>query len=116
MDQNGNNNRASWGSSFGFLMAAAGSAVGLGNLWKFPYLAGENGGGIFVLTYLIIIILIGFTMMLGEMVIGRKTQTDAFSAYDKLKKGWGWIGGVGILAAFLILAFYSVVGDRKSVV
>ncbi len=110
MDQNGNNNRASWGSSFGFLMAAAGSAVGLGNLWKFPYLAGENGGGIFVLTYLIILILIGFTMMLGEMVIGRKTQTDAFSAYDKLKKGWGWIGGVGILAAFLILAFYSVVG------
>lgn len=102
--------RAQWGSSFGFIMAAAGSAVGLGNLWRFPYLAGQNGGGIFVLTYLVLIVLIGFTMMLGEMLMGRRTQSDAFTAYDKLKKGWGWIGGVGILAAFLILAFYSVVG------
>lgn len=102
--------RAQWGSSFGFIMAAAGSAIGLGNLWRFPYLAGQNGGGIFVLTYLVLIILIGFTMMLGEMIVGRRTQVDAYSAYNKLKKGWGWIGGIGILAAFLILAFYSVVG------
>ncbi len=104
------NQRASWGSSFGFIMAAAGSAVGLGNLWKFPYLAGQHGGGIFVFTYLLIIVLIGFTMMLGEMVIGRRTKLDAFSSFNKLRPGWGWIGGVGIAASFLILSFYSVVG------
>lgn len=109
MDQN-KKQRASWGSSFGFIMAAAGSAVGLGNLWKFPYLAGQNGGGIFVFTYLVIVILIGFTMMLGEMILGRRTKSDAFTAYEKLKSGWGWVGGIGILAAFLILSFYSVVG------
>ena len=110
MNENNQQPRAMWSSSFGFIMAAAGSAVGLGNLWKFPYLAGQNGGGIFVLTYLVIVILIGFTMMLGEMVLGRRTKLDAFSAYNKLKEGWGWIGGVGIVASFLILSFYSVVG------
>lgn len=102
--------RESWGSSFGFIMAAAGSAVGLGNLWKFPYLAGKNGGAVFVVTYLLMVILIGFTMMLGEMIIGRKTQLDPYGAYKKLNKNWGFLGSIGIVTAFLILSYYSVVG------
>lgn len=104
------NDRGSFGSSFGFIMAAAGSAVGLGNLWKFPYLAGQNGGAVFVVVYLLMVILVGFTMMLGEMIIGRKTQLDPYGAYKKLNKNWGFLGSIGILTAFLILSFYSVVG------
>ncbi|WP_313757323.1 sodium-dependent transporter [Tissierella sp.] len=112
MDNKVNNQegRGSWGSSFGFIMAAAGSAVGLGNLWKFPYLAGKNGGAVFVVAYLLIVVLVGFTMMLGEMIIGRKTQLDPYGAYKKLNKNWGFLGSIGILTAFLILSYYSVVG------
>ncbi len=106
----GQEDRGSWGSSFGFIMAAAGSAVGLGNLWKFPYLAGKNGGAVFVVVYLLMIVFVGFTMMLGEMIIGRKTQLDPYGAYKKLNKNWGFLGSIGILTAFLILSFYSVVG------
>ncbi len=102
--------RAQWGSNFGFIMAAAGSAVGLGNLWKFPYLAGKNGGGAFVLIYLLIVIFIGFTIMLGEMAIGRHTQLSSYNAYQKINKNWAFIGGLGVLAGFIILSFYSVVG------
>lgn len=102
--------RGSWGSSFGFIMAAAGSAVGLGNLWKFPYLAGKNGGAVFVVVYLLMVVFVGFTMMLGEMIIGRKTQLDPYGAYKKLNKNWGFLGSIGILTAFLILSYYSVVG------
>lgn len=103
-------NRGTWSSRFGFLMAAVGSAVGLGNLWKFPYLAGENGGGAFVLVYIVLIVLLGFTLMLAEMTIGRHANSDAYGSYNKIKKGWGFIGGFGVLAGFLILSYYSVVG------
>lgn len=102
--------RGSWSSRFGFLMAAVGSAVGLGNLWRFPYLAGENGGGAFVFVYVVLVVILGFTLMLAELAIGRATNSDAYGAYNKLKKGWGFIGGFGILAGFLILSYYSVVG------
>lgn len=104
------NNRGSWSSRFGFLMAAVGSAVGLGNLWKFPYLAGENGGGAFVLVYIGLVVLLGFTLMLAEMTIGRHANSDAYGSYNKIKKGWGFVGGFGILSGFLILSYYSVVG------
>ena len=104
------NNRGSWSSRFAFLMAAVGSAVGLGNLWKFPYLAGENGGGAFVLVYIGLVILLGFTLMLAEMTIGRHANSDAYGSYNKIKKGWGFVGGFGILSGFLILSYYSVVG------
>ena len=103
-------NRGTWSSRFGFLMAAVGSAVGLGNLWKFPYLAGENGGGAFVLVYIVLVVLLGFTLMLAEMTIGRKANSDAYGSYNKIKKGWGFVGGFGVLAGFLILSYYSVVG------
>ncbi|HZK38229.1 MAG TPA: sodium-dependent transporter [Clostridia bacterium] len=102
--------RDQWTSTFGFVMAAAGSQIGLGNLWKFPYLAGSNGGGAFVFVYLIIVLLIGFTLMLGEVLIGRHTQLGAVGAYKKLSEKWAWLGGLGVLAGFLILSFYSVVG------
>lgn len=102
--------RDSWGSKFGFIMAAAGSAIGLGNLWKFPYLASKYGGGVFVVVYLTLIILIGFTMMLGELTIGRATKLEQYSAYKKLSPTWGFLGSMGILTAFMILSFYSVVG------
>lgn len=102
--------RDQWGSSFGFIMAAAGSAVGLGNLWKFPYLAGKYGGGAFVAAYLVIVLFIGFTIMLGEMVLGRSTQLSAYNAYKKLNAKWAFVGALGVIAGFLILSFYSVVG------
>ncbi len=102
--------RGKFSTSFGFIMAAAGSAVGLGNLWKFPYLCGQNGGGVFVIVYLLIVVILGFTMMLGEMAIGRKTQLDPYSAYKSLNKKWGFVGAMGILTAFMILSFYSVIG------
>lgn len=105
-----NNSRGAWGSRFGFIMASAGSAIGLGNLWKFPYLAGANGGGAFVLVYLGIVILLGFTMMLGELSIGRATKLNQYGAYKKINPKFGFIGGIGILTGFLILSFYSVVG------
>ncbi|MFB0919034.1 MAG: sodium-dependent transporter [Clostridiaceae bacterium] len=102
--------RGGWGSKFGFLMAAAGSAIGLGNLWKFPYLAAKFGGGLFVVVYLAIVVLLGFTMMLGELTIGRSTRLEQYSAYRKLNKKWGFLGALGVLSAFMILSFYSVVG------
>lgn len=102
--------RGQWASSFGFIMATAGSAVGLGNLWKFPYLAGKNGGGAFVLIYLIIVVFVGFTIMLGEMCIGRATQRNAIGAYKALNSKFTWVGIMGVLSGFLILGFYNVVG------
>lgn len=102
--------RGQWASSFGFIMATAGSAIGLGNLWKFPYLAGMNGGGAFVLIYLLIVVFVGYTIMLGEMTIGRATQLNALGAYKKLNKKYTWVGAAGVLAGFLILSFYNVVG------
>ena len=102
--------RGAWGSRFGFLMAAAGSAIGLGNLWKFPYLAGKYGGGAFVIIYLVLIVFLGFTMMLGELTIGRATKLNQYGAYKKINPKFGIIGAVGIVTGFLILSFYSVVG------
>lgn len=106
-----NSNRGSFGSKFGVIAATAGSAVGLGNIWRFPYIAGENGGGAFLLIYLGFIILIGLPVMLSELAIGRHTQRNPFGAFRVLKPGqkWFWIGVMGIAAAFMINAFYSVV-------
>ncbi len=91
-------------------MAAAGSAIGLGNLWKFPFLAGQNGGGAFVAVYFVILFVVGFTMMMAEITVGRFTQLNAIGAFRKIKPSWGWVGSLGIIAGFLILSFYSVIG------
>lgn len=102
--------RDQWGSKIGFILAASGSAVGLGNLWKFPFMAGQNGGGAFVLIYFAILFIVGFTLMLAELTIGRKTQLSPVGAYRALDKRFTWVGAIGVLAGFLILSFYSVVG------
>src|SRR6056297_1997961 len=103
--------RDSFGSKFGVIAAAAGSAVGLGNIWRFPYVAGENGGGAFIIIYLIFIIAIGVPVMLSEFTIGRSAQRNAFGSFKKLAPGTRWylIGLMGIVAAFVILAFYSTI-------
>ena len=103
--------RGHWGSRLGFVLAAAGSAVGLGNIWKFPYLAGENGGGAFIVVYIALVFTIGVAIMLAELVIGRMSQRNPVGAFARLKGGW-WVGVgyAGVVAAFLILPYYSVVG------
>ena len=105
-----NGERGQWGSNLGFILAAAGSAVGLGNIWKFPYLAGANGGGAFVFLYLAMVVIIGFVIMLGEMSIGRNTHLSAAEAYKKINKKWAFVGVIGVIVAFCILSFYSVIG------
>ncbi len=105
--------RAHWGSRFGFILAAAGSAVGLGNIWKFPYITGVNGGGAFVLIYLICIAIVGVPIFLAELYIGRTSQRNAVTAFEEMhREGTPWrsVGLLGVLSAFLILSFYSVVG------
>lgn len=102
--------RGAWGSRSGFVMAAAGSAVGLGNIWKFPYMTGENGGAAFLLVYLAIVFTIGISIMLAEMVIGRAARRNPVGAFAVLRGGWWTLAGyAGVASAFLILPFYSVV-------
>lgn len=110
--QNTSNSRGFWGSRTGFILAASGSAVGLGNIWKFPYITGQNGGGAFVLIYLACIFLIGLPIMLAEFTLGRKTNLDPVGAFKSLKPRSLWVGtgAMGVLAGFLILSFYGVVG------
>ena len=103
--------REQWGSKLGFILAAAGSAVGLGNIWRFPYITGQNGGAAFVLIYVAIVFIIGFSVMLAEMAIGRKAQLNAVGSFEKLKGGaWPIVGWMGIAAGFIILSFYCVIG------
>ncbi len=103
--------RGSWGSKIGFILAASGSAVGLGAIWKFPYIAGANGGGVFLLVYLACVFSVGVVMMLSEMMIGRRARKSATSAYRALGGGkWHYAGWIAVLCVFLILGFYSVVG------
>ena len=102
--------RSGFSSRLGFIAAAAGSAVGLGNIWKFPYETGQNGGAAFLIVYLICIFLIGFPVMVGEIAIGRKTQKNPYGAFKSLGgKGWGLIGLWGVLCGAMILSFYNVI-------
>jgi NSS family neurotransmitter:Na+ symporter len=105
--------RDSFSSKFGVIAATAGSAVGLGNIWKFPYIAGENGGGVFLVVYLLFIVAIGVPVMMSEFIIGRKVQQNVFAAFRTLSKSGFWqiIGVMGVLVAFLILAFYGTVAS-----
>lgn len=114
MDHKPKQARENWGSRFGFIMAAAGSAVGLGNIWRFPYLAGENGGGAFLLIYLAFIVFIGFSIMLAEQTMGRMSQLSAVGAYKSVSPRFSFIGVLGVLTAFFIMGFYPVVGGWAS--
>ena len=104
--------REHWGSKLGFVLAAAGSAIGLGNIWKFPYVAGANGGAAFVLVYVLCVIVLGVPIMIAELVIGRHTESDPVGAFKLMfgRSGWVVIGYLGVVCGFLILSFYSVVG------
>lgn len=104
--------RDGFASSFGVFVAMAGSAVGLGNLWRFPYLVGTNGGAAFIIIYLTIVFLLAIPIMYAEFVIGRRAQTNVFGAFTKLAPGskWGIIGVIAIICCTIILGFYVVVG------
>ena len=104
------NERGSWGSNLGFLMAAIGSAVGLGNIWGFPYKMGKCGGFMFLLVYLVLAVFIGFIIMMSELALGRKTGANVVGAYHAVSKKFSWIGWLAMLAPFLIMSFYSVLG------
>jgi NSS family neurotransmitter:Na+ symporter len=103
--------REQWRSKAGFILAAAGSAVGLGNIWRFPYLAGENGGGAFIFVYIFCVVLIGIPVLIAEILIGRTTQQNPVGSFRTLHKSkfWRLIGVMGVLAGFIILSFYAVV-------
>jgi NSS family neurotransmitter:Na+ symporter len=103
-------NRGNFSGRIGFILAAAGSAVGLGNIWRFPYLAGQNGGAVFLIVYLICVFLLCYPVMIGEIAIGRAAGLDASGSYSKLGgKRWGYLGMFGIIAGIFILSFYNVV-------
>ena len=99
-----------WASKLGFILATAGAAVGLGNLWKFPYLMGRNGGFFFLIAYLIFICILGIPVMITEMSLGRKTRHDPVQAYADIHPNARIVGIFGVLAAFIILSYYSVIG------
>lgn len=103
--------RGQWSGKLGFILAAAGSAIGLGNIWRFPYTAGQSGGGAFVLIYLLFVVLIGVPVILAELSIGRKTERNPVGAFKALVPASWWpaVGGLGVLTGFGILAFYAVV-------
>ena len=108
-------NREQWSSRLVFILAATGSAVGLGNIWKFPYITGENGGGAFVLIYLACIAAIGIPIMMAEIMLGRRGRQDPVSTMKRLaresghSRSWGLLGWMGVIAGFLILSYYSVI-------
>lgn len=105
------NNRANFGSKLGVVLASAGSAVGLGNIWRFPFETGNHGGAAFILIYLACVLLLGAPIMIAEFLIGRRSRSNTAGAYQKLAPGthWRWVGRMGVLAGFLILGYYSVV-------
>ncbi len=102
-------NRATLGGKLSAVLVAAGSSVGLGNIWRFPYVAGDNGGGAFLVIYILCVLLLGLPLMLAEFSVGRATHRNAVGAYRALDKRWSFLGYNGVLAAFLILGFYFVV-------
>ena len=102
--------RGSFTGEIGFVLAAAGSAVGLGNLWRFPYLAAQYGGGIFILVYIILALTFGFTLMTTEIAIGRKTKLSPTRAYKEVDSKFGFIGPIAFIIPVIILPYYCVIG------
>ena len=107
---NGESHKGQFGSNFGFLMAAIGSAVGLGNLWGFPYKMGANGGFAFLLLYLVLVVFVGYVIMMSELALGRSTGKGVIGAYKSLSEKYAFIGWMGVIAPWLILSFYSMLG------
>ena len=107
---NGESHKGQFGSNFGFLMAAIGSAVGLGNLWCLPYRMGANGGFAFLLLYLILVVFVGYVILMSELALGRNTGKGVVGAYRTLSEKYAFIGWMGLIAPWLILSFYSMLG------
>ncbi len=102
--------RGSFTGSIGFVLAAAGSAVGLGNLWRFPYLAAKDGGGVFLVVYIILALTFGFALMTTEIALGRKTGHSCIKAYSDVDKRFAFLGPVSFLVPFIIFPYYCVIG------
>ena len=102
--------RGSFSGSIGFVLAAAGSAVGLGNIWRFPYLAAKDNGGLFIFCYLILVFTFGFTLLITEIAIGRKTKQSPLPAYGKINKKFGFLGSLATLVPIIILPYYCAIG------
>ena len=102
--------RAQWGSNLGFLLSAIGSAVGLGNIWGFPYKMGKSGGFTFLVVYLLLAVFVGFTIMITELSLSRRTGLGIIGTYNKVSKKFKWVGWLGVFSPFIILSFYSVLG------
>lgn len=102
--------QSSFSGSIGFVLAAAGSAVGVGNIWRFPYLCAKDGGGLFLLIYLILVLTFGFVLLTTDVAIGRKTKQNALNAYAALHKKWRFLGFLTFLVPTLIMTYYSVIG------
>ena len=106
-----NEKRSSFSGKIGFVLAAAGSAVGLGNIWRFPYLAAKYGGGIFLLVYILLALTFGYALMTAEIAIGRKTGLSAIGAFKKLDMRFSFIGWLAAIVPVIILPYYSVLVD-----
>ncbi|NLZ46552.1 MAG: sodium-dependent transporter, partial [Clostridiales bacterium] len=102
--------RGKFSSRLGFVLSAAGSAVGLGNIWRFPYLAARHGGGLFLLVYIILAVFFGFSLMLVEIAMGRKTGSGPLGAFKSINKKGGFIGWMAFLVPVIILPYYCVIG------
>ena len=110
---NVDSSRGQWSGRLGFIAAAAGSSIGLGNIWKFPYITGENGGGAFVLVYLLCILLIAAPILIAEILIGRASQKAAVGAFPALAgrgTAWSSVGILGLIGATVLLSYYAVIG------
>ncbi len=103
--------KSSFSGSFGFILAAAGSAVGVGNIWRFPYLCAKDGGGLFLLVYLILVVTFGFVLLTTDVAIGRRTKQNALNAFDTINKKWKFLGFLTFLVPALIMTYYSVIGS-----
>ena len=102
--------KSGFSGQIGFVFAAAGSAVGVGNLWRFPYLAAKDGGGLFLIIYLVLVLTFGFTLLTTDIAIGRKTGKSAIYAYESMRKKWKFLGILTFLVPVLIMTYYAVIG------
>ena len=105
-----NTHKSSFSSSLGFVLAAAGSAVGVGNIWRFPYLAARDGGGLFLLIYLVLVLTVGFALLTTDIAIGRKTGKNAWEAFGSINQKWGFLGKLTFLVPMIIMTYYAVIG------
>ena len=104
------NKHSGFSGSLGFVLAAAGSAVGVGTIWRFPYLCAKDGGGLFLLVYLVLVLTFGFTLLTTDVAIGRRTKQNALNAFGTLHKKWRFLGYLTFLVPTLIMTYYSVIG------